>query len=39
MKEKSKPTADVLFIEVDGIYTSIQRSKRKSKEHRIALVH
>ena len=39
IKEESKPKADVLFIEVDGIHTSIQQSKRKSKEHRIALVH
>jgi len=39
IKEETKPKAEVLFIEVDGIYTSIQQSKRKSKEHRIALVH
>ncbi|PTQ55576.1 MAG: hypothetical protein BSOLF_1822 [Candidatus Carbobacillus altaicus] len=39
IKEEIKPKKDVLFVEVNGIHTSIQPSKRKSKEHRIALVH
>ncbi|MBE3595013.1 MAG: ISLre2 family transposase [Candidatus Carbobacillus altaicus] len=36
-KQKNKPKPKVLFIEVDGIFTSIQGSR--SKENRIAMVY
>jgi len=35
---KRRP-ARVLFVEVDGLYTKLQRSKKKGKEHAIAVVH
>ena len=32
-------TARVLFVEVDGLYTKLQRSKKRGMEHAIAVVH
>ena len=38
--EKDVPLQnDVLFVEVDGLYTKRQRNKRKGKEEKIAAVH
>lgn len=34
---KRKPK--VLFVEVDGLFTHLQREKRRSKENKIAVVH
>src|SRR5690606_25425878 len=36
VKRKAPP---VLFIEADGLYTKLQRTKAKGIEHRIAIVH
>lgn len=34
-----KRKASVLFVEVDGLYTKLQREKRRGMENRIAVVH
>lgn len=36
---EEKKAAKVLFVEVDGLYTKLQRSKRRGKENRIAVIH
>ena len=40
IREKDVPLQnDVLFVEVDGLYTKRQKNKRKGKEEKIAAVH
>jgi hypothetical protein len=36
---KEKKKADVLFVEVDGLFTKLQRTRRRSKENRMAVIH
>lgn len=36
---KEKKPAKVLFVEVDGLYTKLQRTKRRGMEHKIAVIH
>src|SRR5699024_3727480 len=38
-KEKQEINSDVLFIEVDGIYTKSQEKPRSGRELKIAAVH
>ena len=38
-KVMEKRPARVLFVEADGLYTKLQRRKRKGMEHAIAVVH
>ena len=39
VKAVEKRKARVLFVEVDGLYTKLQRRKRHGMEHAIAVVH
>jgi len=39
MKVVERQKARVLFVEVDGLYTKLQRSKKRGMEHGIAVVH
>ncbi|AGA57472.1 Uncharacterized protein family (UPF0236) [Thermobacillus composti KWC4] len=39
VKATEKRPAKVLFVEADGLYTKLQRRKRKGMEHAIAVVH
>lgn len=34
-----KRKAEVLFVEVDGLYTKLQRKKRRGKENKLAIIH
>ena len=36
---EAKKPAKVLFVEVDGLYTKLQRSRRRVKENKIAIIH
>ena len=36
---KEKKKADVLFVEVDGLFTKLQGTRRRSKENRMAIIH
>lgn len=36
---KEKKPAKVLFVEVDGLYTKLQRTKRRHQENKIAIIH
>ena len=39
VKPKKRREARVLFVEVDGLYTKLQRSKKRGVENAIAVVH
>jgi len=36
---KEKKKAKVLFVEVDGLYTKLQRVKQKGQENKMAIIH
>jgi hypothetical protein len=39
LPEATRRSARVLFVEVDGLYTSLQRHRKRGMENRMAIVH